>query len=655
MLLEAGSLAAASDRELLGEFARRRDEAAFEAIVARYGRLVLNVGRKILHDPRDVEDAFQATFLVLVRRPPRLRVGESLGPWISTVAYRVAARVRANRIRLNRLETAEGLEDAPAAPAVDAEAKSDAIALHEEVSRLPDRLRRPVVFCYLEGLTHERAAERLGCPVGTVRSRLARARSLLHRRLVARGVAPAVAPLEALLSLSRPVEPSLRLVERTIRLAAGSSAGWAEAGVASASLLSLVNGVVRMMKLKQAAVACSLLFPVGLLAAGAQAYQQASDGPDKIVVGGKTYVAEPEGPKTYPMTYYVGDLIGISPVGDKRPAIDLAPIIRLITRHVAPGTWTGRDSAGKDVSESYGIDQVQSGSADRRIGSITPFFLSISLIVRHTAETHKEVASLLEDVRNVVFRTSPQAVQAVHQTIETMPDGRVFLEPREDPEWHKTQVKVVEKTKATKPDEQKQKAYVFREVAEELRPEQTPAPVDPQRLEPLPLEPLPRARSEDDVAKQQVSGKPFSARTTADLAIEQLTRKSPTPSKAKAIESRTEVVEVGPHGKVVVHRGPIDEADSGARVDGPSFRTGTHWNSVTGLPAPGSPPGYRVKSQSAQKERLRWLLRQLQSELDTLDAADAPTPSQRKDLNGDFEPTVRPLDRGAVDRPRQPS
>src|SRR5689334_15050293 len=91
-LFETGSLSAASDRELLDEFARRRDEAAFDVLMTRYGRLVLNVGRKLLCDPGDVEDAFQATFLVLVRKPPHLRVGESLGPWMSTVAYRVAAR-----------------------------------------------------------------------------------------------------------------------------------------------------------------------------------------------------------------------------------------------------------------------------------------------------------------------------------------------------------------------------------------------------------------------------------------------------------------------------------------------------------------------------------------------------------------------------------
>jgi hypothetical protein len=411
-----------------------------------------------------------------------------------------------------------------------------------------------------------------------------------------------------------------------------------------------------MMKLKQAAVACSLLFPVGILAAGAQAYQQASDGPDRIVVGGKTYVAAPEGPKTYPMTYYVGDLIGaaLPPEAEEvrtptpeKPKGGFAPVIKLITRHVAPGTWKALDNAGVDISASYGLPPGNGGRDDRQIGSITPFFLSISLIVRHTEETHKQIASLLEDVRNVVYRTSPKAVQAVRQTIETMPDGRVFLEPREEPEWHKPQVKVVEKTEATKPDEPQQKVHVLREEVVELRPGQTLAPVDPQ-----PLAPLPRAGSEDDFAKEQGFGKPFPNRTTADLAIEQLTRKSPTPSKAKAIESRTEVVEVGPHGKVVVHRDPIDAAISRPRFDGPSFRTGTHWNSDTGLPAPGSPPTYRIRSHSAKKDRLRQLLNQLQSELDSLDAADAPTPSQYENLKGDFEPTIRPLDRSPVDRPR---
>ena len=131
-LFESGTLSAASDRELLDLFANRRDESAFDVLMTRYGRLVLNVGRKLLHDPRDVEDAFQATFLVLVRKPPRLRVGDSLGPWMSTVAYRVAARARANRIRLNRMETTDGLE--VAAPIA---SDTNALVLHEELNRAP--------------------------------------------------------------------------------------------------------------------------------------------------------------------------------------------------------------------------------------------------------------------------------------------------------------------------------------------------------------------------------------------------------------------------------------------------------------------------------------------------------------------------------------
>jgi len=537
-LFEAGSLAAASDRELLAEFQSRRDEAAFEALVGRYGRLVLNIGRKLLHDAGDVEDAFQATFLVLVRKPPRLRVGESLGPWISTVAYRVAARACANRIRLNRMETTGG-QDAVSSQADD----SNAVALHEEVSRLPDRLRRPVVFCYLEGLTHERAAERLGCPVGTVRSRLARARSLLHRRLVARGVAPVIAPLEALHSCSRPVDPSLRLVDQTLRLATASHVRWAEAGVASASLLSLVNGVVRMMKLKKALVACSLLFPVGFLAAaGAQAYQQATDGPDRIVVGGKTFVAAPEGPETVPKTYYVGDLIGLSSPSDsseggsaptsQRPQHDLVPLIRLIARHVEPGTWKVLDNTGNDISASSELAQNNAGGTDRRIGSITPFFLSISLIVRHTEETHKEVASLLEDVRALKIRAKP---------------------------------------------------------------------------------------------------------TNAD--------------QAKAPQARTEVVEVAPHGKVVVHRDSIDQAPTG-RFFIPTEHLADFF---AGVPSPGTTAVTRIRSQSAKKDRLRQLLQQLQSELESMDTDDAPTPPQRDDRKRYFEPSIQPLDSRPADRPRKPS
>ena len=430
-LFESGTLSAASDRELLDLFAKRRDEAAFDVLMTRYGRLVLNVGRKLLHDPRDVEDAFQATFLVLIRKPPRLRVGDSLGPWLSTVAYRVAARARANRIRLNRMETNDGLD--AAAPPSDSD--SNALALHEELNRLPERLRRPVVCCYLEGLTHERAAERLGCPVGTVRSRLARARTLLHHRLSIRGVAPSVAPLEILLSSSNSIDPPLRLIDRTLRLATAPQSRWPEAGVASASLLSLVNGVVRMMNLKKALVLLSVALPLGGLAAvgAAQAYQQAAGERDKPVVDGRTFVAESGFPETYPVTYYVGDLMGL-PKDDLRQALGdkpFDPIVKLITTTVAPGTWVVRDAEvhypdGRNVNQKGGQVTETRRGGDRPIGSITPFFLSISLIIRHSAETHEQIADFLRNLRAVVNAAVARA------TTTSVKDDRGYLEYREN-------------------------------------------------------------------------------------------------------------------------------------------------------------------------------------------------------------------------------
>ncbi|MDR3618968.1 MAG: sigma-70 family RNA polymerase sigma factor [Paludisphaera borealis] len=446
-LFESGTLSAASDRELLDEFARRRDDAAFEVLLTRYGRLVLNLGRKLLHDPRDVEDAFQATFLVLVRKPPRLRVGESLGPWMSTVAYRVAARARANRIRLNKMETTDGLE---AAASTDSDANSKALALHEELNRLPERLRRPVVCCYLEGLTHERAAERLGCPVGTVRSRLARARSLLHRRLSIRGVAPAVAPLEVLFS-SNSIDPPLRLIDQTMRLVASSHVRWPEAGVVSASLLSLANGVVRMMNLKKALVALSVALPLGgIVAVGAaQAYQQAAGGEDEVVLGGKIYRAVVE-PGTYPQTYYVGDLLGAVPAPlesqkttpSPSPEFDPSAVIKLIERHIAPGTWKILDTSGKDLSAKVGLDQGKGGGPERRIGSITPFHLSLSLIIRHTAEVHEQVADLLRSVRAIVQAAEARAVSKATDAAEATPTSNKKSEIRIDGTNKKTDITI---------------------------------------------------------------------------------------------------------------------------------------------------------------------------------------------------------------------
>src|SRR5262249_31127961 len=176
-------------------------------------------------------DAFQATFLVLVRRRESLRRLESVGGWLYGVACRVAARARGEVARRKRAEQQASLRVVEAV-----EAEGDGLTgrgfgpgVQEEVRRLPEKYRAAVVLCYWQSLTHEQAAAKLGCPLGTVRSRLARARKLLHRRLTRRGLAPVAAVLTLGLGESpgaAAVEAVPRaLVEETIRSAARVASG----------------------------------------------------------------------------------------------------------------------------------------------------------------------------------------------------------------------------------------------------------------------------------------------------------------------------------------------------------------------------------------------------------------------------------------------
>ena len=182
-LLRSGSLVGLSEQELLERFVRDGDRRAFEAIVARHGPLVLAVCQQILADPHDAEDAFQATFLVLIRRASSVRQPGSLASWLHGVAYRIALRIKRDN-RPGRL-----LDDPPGRQApCPVEEREDLAVLHQEIDRLPPKYRLPIVLCYLEGMTHDVAATELHWPVGTVRGRLARARDRLRERLTRREV-----------------------------------------------------------------------------------------------------------------------------------------------------------------------------------------------------------------------------------------------------------------------------------------------------------------------------------------------------------------------------------------------------------------------------------------------------------------------------------
>ena len=173
-----GTATGLSEGQLLRRFVAGRDESAFSTLVSRHGAMVLGVCRRVLGTIPDADDAFQATFLVLLRRANALQDADSLGPWLYGVAWRVASRARAcsERRRLEEEKAAkarpEGAE--PDGPTDQHELRA---ALDEEINRLPERYRRPLVLCYVEGLTQEAAARRLRWSAGVLRGRLDRARS----------------------------------------------------------------------------------------------------------------------------------------------------------------------------------------------------------------------------------------------------------------------------------------------------------------------------------------------------------------------------------------------------------------------------------------------------------------------------------------------
>ncbi len=276
VLFREGSATGMTDEELLERFVSQRDAAAefaFEALLLRHGPMVLRVCKNKLRDLHDAEDAFQATFLVLARRAASLRVPAELGSWLHGVALRTARKVKARRSRLDRLirraEANAGVEaTSETNQAVDSEEEAE--VLHNEIGRLPERYRRPVVLCCLEGLTHAEAARQLGWPVGTVGVRLMRARERLRSRLTRRGMAPATTVLLPLLPCAPPVPHSL--TTQTARAAASfASRTVATVGGIPWHVASLALEILKDTAVKKIASIAAVILVSGLIAGGAAA------------------------------------------------------------------------------------------------------------------------------------------------------------------------------------------------------------------------------------------------------------------------------------------------------------------------------------------------------------------------------------------------
>jgi RNA polymerase sigma-70 factor (ECF subfamily) len=256
-----------TDGELLECYLTSRDEAAFESLLRRHGPMVLGVCRRVLRNEADAHDAFQATFLVFVRNAvsivPRARVGN----WLYGVAHKTALKAQAmNRQRRSREMQVVAVRQPPATD----EALQERLAqLDEALSRLPDKYRTAVVLCDLEEKSLQEAARQLGCPQGTVASRLARARGMLARRLARYGPSVAGGALAAALAQGAPAPLPTPLIVSTARAGTLMAAGpAAAAGVAPPPVAALTEGVLRAMRMTKWKALVAALLAVALLGGG---------------------------------------------------------------------------------------------------------------------------------------------------------------------------------------------------------------------------------------------------------------------------------------------------------------------------------------------------------------------------------------------------
>lgn len=209
---------AAGDGTLLQEFLAKRDSAAFAAIVRRHSSTVLAACRQVLRDEADVEDAFQATFLVLLRSAKSIRKGQSLGSWLFGVAHRVSVNAKCRRIKRDGRERTNAEPPDPISEPPDISWREASAILHEELNRLPDKMRLPLLLCYLEGKSRDEAAEHLGWSAGVVKGALERGRIRLRNRLTRRGIAFS-AGLLAVVDATRSFAVPSQWIESTISLA----------------------------------------------------------------------------------------------------------------------------------------------------------------------------------------------------------------------------------------------------------------------------------------------------------------------------------------------------------------------------------------------------------------------------------------------------
>lgn len=272
--VRGGARSEVPDAELLERYVVRRDEAAFELLVCRHEWMVRSVCRRVLRQEQDAQDAFQATFLILACKANSIGKRQALAGWLYKVAYRVALRGKAEAAKRGYRERpcGGGWPEAVAGsdPCDEADRLDSCRALDDEIHRLPEKYRTPVVLCYLEGRTNEEVARQLRCPVGTVVTRLARARQRLRTRLVRRGLGLSAGLFTAALvhlgeASAAPLAFRRATVAAALRYATRPVAG----GPVSVEVAALTKGTLTAMMTSKLKLAAAVVLAVGLLGLGA--------------------------------------------------------------------------------------------------------------------------------------------------------------------------------------------------------------------------------------------------------------------------------------------------------------------------------------------------------------------------------------------------
>jgi RNA polymerase sigma factor (sigma-70 family) len=273
-----------SDADLLGAFLTSRDEAAFEALLRRHGPMVLGVCRRVLGNRHDAEDAFQATFLVLVRKGTTIRPRELVGNWLWGVAYRTALKARAMNTK-RRAKEQEAQHAERARLPVNGALEEMLDRLDEALGRLPEAYRVPVVLCELESRSRKEVARTLGLPEGTLSWRLAQAKKMLAKKLSRHGPALSAGAVAAVLSQgATSAALSAPLLKSTAKAGLELAAGRALVGAVPAKVVSLTEGVLKAMlltKLKVASWAVGVVLLVGAGAVGVAYRANAQDAPPR--------------------------------------------------------------------------------------------------------------------------------------------------------------------------------------------------------------------------------------------------------------------------------------------------------------------------------------------------------------------------------------